>query len=528
LLKILLIHFMRKYIILGLIPILWNINSKAQTPTWSETIAPILYANCTKCHHPGGLGGSSFIDYQNVVDRKYGISYQVENKTMPPWPGDPTYRHYADERILKQSEIDAIVSWVKNGTPEGDVSKAPKKPVYNNLSKIGVPDIQVQIPTYTSTASSSDVYQCFSIPTNLTANKFLSAIELIPGNPGIVHHVLVFQDTTNTTDVLDAASPGPGYLNFGGTGSNTSILLAPYVPGADPLTFPKGTGIKLYKNARIILQIHYPAGSQNQKDSTKVLLKFSDETAPREVFIAPVLNQDNMSNGPLIIPKDQVKTFYQSYTIPINITLLSVMPHMHLIGKSTKVFIKPPTGDTIPLVKIKNWDFHWQGQYKFQYLQMVTPGSKIQSIVTYDNTINNPNQPSNPPKTVTLGEATTSEMILTYFYFMFYQTGDEKILQDSSLINTGIYNIKADRMAIFPNPVKDQIRTGIMEQNASVKILNMQGQVVLDELIIVKPRLTKEMRYIYFDVSSLLSGIYTVIITTESNGKVYYSKFIKI
>ena len=341
-----------------LIYFLLNSLANAQTPNWSETIAPILYSNCTKCHHSGGLANSSFLEYQNVVDKKLGISYQVESKSMPPWPGDPTYRHYADERVLKQTEIDAIVNWVKNGTPQGDLSKAPKVPVYNNQSKIGKPDIQLQIPTYTSTASTSDVYQCFSIPTNLKVNKFLSAIELIPGNPGIVHHVLVFQDTSNTTDLLDAASPGPGYLNFGGTGSTTSILLAPYVPGADPLSFPNGTGVKLYKNARIILQIHYPAGSQNQKDSTKVLLKFSSQSAPREVYIAPVLNQDNMSNGPFIIPKDQIKTFYQSYTIPINVTLLSIMPHMHLIGKSSKVFIKPTT--------VKYVHFIFLGQFFFK------------------------------------------------------------------------------------------------------------------------------------------------------------------
>ncbi|MFM9944422.1 MAG: T9SS type A sorting domain-containing protein [Bacteroidia bacterium] len=518
----------KNFIILLLFVAIANV-SKGQTPTWSETIAPIMYANCTKCHHPGGLGNGSLLDYADVVAKKYSIIYQVENKIMPPWPSDPSYRHYADERILKQSEIDAIVNWSNNGTPEGDKSKAPAKPVYNNTSKIGAYDLKVKIPTYTSTAKTGDIYRCFSIPTNLPANKYIAAVEIIPGNPKIVHHVLVFQDTTATTDNLDKADPLPGYTNFGGTGSNNSVLIAPYVPGAEPIVFPTGTGVKLFKNTRIILQIHYPAGTDTEKDSTYLIIRFTTQPSVREVFIAPMLNHENISNGPLIIPKDQVKTFYQSYTVPINATLLSVMPHMHLIGKSTKVFVKPATGtDTIPLVKINNWDFHWQGQYRFQYLQKITPGSKIQSIVSYDNTINNPNQPSNPTKTVTLGEATTSEMMLTYFYFMYYQTGDEKILQDSSLLQTGgVFKPTTNKFTIHPNPVKDILYTGIDLQDANVRIIDNLGRVVIEKNYQDFIRTTYQLSLLSVDIRGLNPGLYSVIIRTENNGKIYQSKFIK-
>ncbi len=499
--------------------------TKAQTPYWSETIAPIFYANCTKCHHPGGLGKGSFVDYADAVSGKNTIRYQVENKTMPPWPGDPNYRHYADERVLKQSEIDAIVSWVSNGTPEGDKSKAPAKPIYNNNSKIGAYDLKVKIPTYTSTAATGDIYRCFSIPTNLPANRYIAAVEIIPGNPKIVHHVLVFQDTTVTTDNLDKADPLPGYTNFGGTGSNNSVLIAPYVPGAEPVIFPTGTGVKMYKNARIILQIHYPAGTNTEIDSTSLIIRFTTQPSVREVFIAPILNHYNISNGPFAIAKDQVKTFYQSYTVPIDVTLLSVMPHMHLIGKSSKVFTKPASGDTIPLVKINDWDFHWQGQYRFQYLQKITAGSKIQSIVTYDNTSSNPNQPSNPPKAVTLGEATTSEMMLTYFYYMYYQSGDEKILQDSSLLKAGIFKPTIQKFTIHPNPVKDVLFTGFNFQDASVQIIDNLGRVVLEKNYKDFIRTAYNLETMSMEVKNLHSGIYSVLITTGNT--IYKSKFIK-
>lgn len=501
--------------------------SKAQTPTWSETIAPIIYSNCTKCHHPGGLGNSSFLDYVDVVARKNSIKYQVENKIMPPWPGDPSYRHYAEERVLEQSEIDAIVNWTNKGTPEGDKSKAPAKPVYKSNSKIGAYDLKVKIPTYTSTATTDDIYRCFSIPTNLPANKYIAAVEIIPGNSKIVHHVLVFQDTTATTDNLDKADPLPGYTNFGGTGSNNSVLIAPYVPGAEPVIFPTGTGVKMYKNARIILQIHYPAGTNTEIDSTSLLIRFTTQPSVREVFIAPILNHGNISNGPFVIAKDQVKTFYQSYTVPVNVTLLSIMPHMHLIGKSIKVFSKPISGDTVPLVRINDWNFHWQGQYRFQYLQKITAGSKVQSIVTYDNTINNPNQPSNPTKIVTVGEATNSEMMLTYFYYMLYQTGDEKILQDSSLLTAGFFKPSTHKLSVYPNPVKDVLYTGVDLQDASVQISDNLGRVVLEKTFEKYNGMDKMLRLMTINVNDINPGIYSVIIITKSSGKIYQSKFIK-
>ena len=369
-------------------------------------------------------------------------------------------------------------------------------------------------------------YRCFSIPTNLPSNKFISAIEVIPGNPKIVHHVLVFQDTTAITDNLDKADPLPGYTNFGGTGSANSILIAPYVPGAEPIAFPNGTGVKLYKNARIILQIHYPKGTEGEIDSSSLLIRFTSQTSVREVFIAPILNHENITNGPLVIPRDQVKTFYQTMTVPVDASLLSIMPHMHLIGKSTKVFAKPASGDTIPLVKINNWDFHWQGEYKFQYIQKITAGSKVQSIVTYDNTLSNPNQPSNPTKIVTLGEATTSEMMLTYFYYMAYKTGDEFILQDSTLMTSGVFRPTSNKVEIYPNPAQTELFINMNYNNAEYRIIDYFGKTIFERRFVALPFVPDpELQQKSIDISSLKPGLYSVIIW--ANGKIYQNKFLK-
>jgi len=173
------------------------------------------------------------------------------------------------------------------------------------------------------------------------------------------------------------------------------------VPGQMPSIYPAGMGVTLHKNSRLVLQIHYPAGSAGKTDSTKLNIKLSTASL-RSVFIQPPLNHGpNLVNGPLAIPANATKTFYSEYTIPNNlpvqgVSLLNVAPHAHLICKSWLVYGETPAGDTIPFIKINDWDFHWQGFYTFQKLIFFPKGSTFHGVAFYDNTSNNPHNPSNP------------------------------------------------------------------------------------------------------------------------------------
>ena len=105
---------------------------------------------------------------------------------------------------------------------------------------------------------------------------------------------------------------------------------------------------------------------------------------------------------------------------------------MHLIGKSYWAFAIPPSGDTIPLIKINKWDFRWQYYYTFKNPIKLEPGTTIYAYGTFDNTIKNPNNPFHPPQTITQGNGvesmkTTEEMFQFIFTYMLYKQGDEKI-----------------------------------------------------------------------------------------------------
>jgi len=228
--------------------------------------------------------------------------------------------------------------------------------------------------------------------------------------------------------------------------------------------------VKLNAGTNIIIQVHYPRGTLGEKDSTKLLFKLSNASpSMRELNMNPILNHGGaLDNGPLVIPANEVKTFYSSFTSPIKGTIMAVGPHMHLIGKSIKAFAVTPLNDTIKLINIPKWDFHWQGSYFFKQPVIIPAGSTIYGEAVYDNTSNNPFNPSNPPQQVTVGESTTDEMMLIYFTYTLYQQGDENVVIDTSSkkyyndcefrnIVTSNAKVVYENIwsNIFPNPAKN-------------------------------------------------------------------------
>jgi len=192
-------------------------SSNAQTPTYNDNVACILFTNCTPCHHNGGIAPFPLMTYGDATTAAFGVQGAVNAGTMPPWPPDPDYNRLAHERVLTQEEIDIINAWVNGGTPEG-TGTPPSPPVYNGNEVITSPDLVIEMESFTNFENNEDLYQCFVIPTGLTEDMFVSGFEVVPGNAEMVHHVLVFADTSDVPAQLDAADPNPGYTGFGGPG----------------------------------------------------------------------------------------------------------------------------------------------------------------------------------------------------------------------------------------------------------------------------------------------------------------------
>ncbi len=484
------------------------------TPVWSTDVAPIIYNRCASCHHSGGIAPFNLMSYADVIAHASTVKAEVTAGTMPPWPPDPAYGRLAHERVLSSVEKTKILDWLAGGRPRGNTAMEPPAPTFSTTGDLpGTPDLVVKMPAYTSNAAMGDVYRCFVLPTGIATDKFITSFEAIPGNRAMVHHVLVYADTTGTSTTLDAQDPGPGYTSFGGIGTNSAVLLGGWVPGATPMTMPAGFGVRLSKKAKLVMQIHYPAGTAGMTDSTELHLFFAPG-AVRNASISPVLNYYGNINAPLVVPANTVKTFTEQQMIPLDFTMIGITPHMHLLGQNIESFGVSPSGDTDRYISIPRWDFHWQDFYMLRQLKKIAAGTTVYARATYDNTTANPMNPNNPPKQVTAGEATTDEMMLVYFIYANYQQGDENIVVESTpatAVNTAQpYYKGVELLQPYPVPASRELIVKYHldgERTGTIELLNAAGQTAIR---VYAGQLHAGYTAMPIDVSGLPEGIYTL------------------
>ena len=329
---------MNKYLLTSLL-LLMVIRSNAQTTTWAGNVACLLYTHCTACHNSNGIGPFSLVSYNDAFTHKSIIQSAINNHIMPPYPADVAYQQYSREKYLTTQEISIINDWINAGGPEGDSSAAPPAPIYSSGPVIINPGFTGKIPIYSIPNSSTDLYRCFIVSNPFSQTQYVTGIEVLPGNNSAVHHVTVYEDTSYIPVQLDSLDPEPGYTEFVGTGSPSAQMLGIWTPGSEPYFAPAGMGLVIPPGARIILQIHYPAGSSGLIDSTSVNLQISTDTGLRIITINTLLiNTTTLLNGPLQIPANTIDTFYEEYHLPTAITVLAVCPHSHLICTEMKSF----------------------------------------------------------------------------------------------------------------------------------------------------------------------------------------------
>lgn len=256
---------------------------QAQSVTFTEDIASIIYENCTPCHRAGEIGPMPFTTYQEIRDWGPMIEYVTSINYMPPWPPDPNFQEFQGERFLSDGEKQKIADWVSAGMPEGPANAAPPLPQFPTGSQVGTPDLVLSFSqAYLHQGNNVDQYQNFVLPTGLTEDKILKAIELRPGNNKIVHHALFALDTTGQAQLKDAQDPSYGYSGFGGFGVDKVEDYPGYVPGALVVTYPEGLGQPIYANSDLLVQMHYAPVPVDETDSSTVNLFFAD---PDEIKI---------------------------------------------------------------------------------------------------------------------------------------------------------------------------------------------------------------------------------------------------
>jgi hypothetical protein len=421
-------------------------------PVFTDDIAPIIHNKCAQCHLEGEAGPFSLLNYEDVTGRAKLIRYLVNERIMPPWPADASYSHFANELVLTDTELETINTWIDAGMPVGDSSIRYTAADVKKRNAFGEPDMIVKVPDVPIPGSNEDLFLVMKIPFELPADTCIRAIEFVPGNKKLVHHVnthLITFDTGKKKNVFDGkywinqnktdlqgVHRQLNLLHDDGSYPTMSPSVSNYLPGSLFSFYPSEIGGYRIgkKNAFYLNDLHYGPTPVDAKDSSYFKIYFTSHPPKRPVKefqlgtlgIAPVVPA-------LIVPADEVKTFRIQATIPEDISLISIVPHMHLIGKSYLAYAVKPNGDTIPLIRIPRWDFRWQYFYQFKNLLKLPRGTTIYVEGVYDNTAENPNNPFQPPREIREREGsmkTTDEMFQLIITYVPYQQGDENISQE--------------------------------------------------------------------------------------------------
>ena len=423
--------------------------------TWSEEIAPIIYKNCTPCHRPGESGPFNLLSYKDAVKKAKLVRFVTQTKYMPPWPADITYSHFAGERFLTNEEIEQLKQWVDNGTPRGDSLNEPKVPDFYDGSYFGKPDLTIRLKEAVKLkGNGEDVFMILKFPYQIEKDTLIDFVEFVPHHRKLIHHVnghLVSYDEKRTFNYMNGESRSVDtraelitvynkmQIPYQDNRQPLFPTLTPntvyYLPGYIPPSYPKEVGgYRIKRNGLFLLNnIHYGPSNADLEDSSYINVFYRKSAIERPVTETQMGTFGISKIEPeFIIPPNEIKTFLTKTTLPYTISLLSVNPHMHLIGKSFWAFAIKQNGDTIPLIKINKWDFRWQYYYTFKHPVKLEKGSSIYVYGTYDNTSKNINNPFHPPQTITQGNGvesmkTTEEMFQFIFTYMAYRDGDEKI-----------------------------------------------------------------------------------------------------
>ncbi len=395
--------------------------------TFNRDIAPIVFARCMNCHRDGQVAPFPLTNFAQTAKRAKQIARVTSERVMPPWIPAAGHAKFVGERWLTDRELALFKSWSESGAPEGKATDLPPAPQFAEGWRFGKPDLILKMREhFTVRADGPDILQNFVIPIDIAEDKLVAAIEFHPGNKRVVHHSVLFLDDKGAARKLDAATPEPGYQNFGGAGFLPSGALGGWSAGNSPRALPNAMGRYLKKGSDLVMQLHYHPSGKVETDQSEVGVYFVKRPVAEVLKErAKLVGSIWMANYEMNIPAGEAN--YQrstSYTLPRDVIMVGIVPHMHLLGKSMTVTATKPDGTQQTLIDVPRWNYNWQDEYYYERPFALPKGTRLDVTATFDNSAANPANPSSPAKRVTWGEGTLDEMLYCFFLITADKTED--------------------------------------------------------------------------------------------------------
>ena len=381
------------------------------TVTFAKEIAPLFLEHCAACHQPGGVAPFSVLSYGEVRPWARAIRQAALTRSMPPWKPEPGYGGpFVAERRLSDAEIDLISRWVDGGASEGDPADLPPMREARAAGwRLGTPDLVVEMPepyALRAGGEGDDVLRKFAVPIPVRQTRYVRGVEFQPGNPRVVHHANLKIDPTPASRRLDAEDPDPGYEGVTPFDARFPFgYFLGWTPGQARPPEAEGMAWRLDPGSDLLIELHLTPTDEGQPVQSRVGFFFTDEPPTKIPFTIRLGKQD------LDIPPGTAD--YRSvdrYVLPVDVEVHGVQPHAHYLADEVRGYATLPDGTRRPLIRIADWDFHWQDFYRYETPFVLPRGTELTMEFVYDNSLANPDNRFAPPRRVTWGQDSSNEM----------------------------------------------------------------------------------------------------------------------
>jgi hypothetical protein len=361
-------------------------------PSFYKDVLPLFQANCQSCHRAGEAAPMALTDYASARPWAKAIKQAVLARTMPPWFADPHVGKFSNDARLTDQAIEMISAWVDAGAPEGDPKDAPKPVDWVNGWKIGAPDLVIEMLRDAEIPASGTLgYQYVNVPTNFKEDTWVRLAEVRAGDREHTHHIVVSVKEPGTEP--DAQGE----------------FLAGYGPGSVPEMLGPGQAKLIKAGSELVFQLHYTTDGNPGHDRSRVGLILAREKPRERVMMLAAANvRFSIPAGDPDYRLDARVTLHE------DATLVSLLPHMHLRGKSFEFRVVYPDGRKETLLVVPHYSYDWQLSYYLDRPLRLPKETTIECTAHFDNSENNPRNPD-PAKPVRFGAQSWDEMMIGYF-----------------------------------------------------------------------------------------------------------------
>ena len=415
----------------------------AETPTFAADVAPILHEECASCHRPGDIAPMALLTYREVRPWSRAIKDKVVSREMPPWHAAPGGVPIRNARGLTQDEIDTIAAWVDGGAPLGDPAQLPPPPTFSDDEwhhpSGRPPDHVLPMPVEMEIPAQGELpYITLYSEIPFEEDVFANAIEMLPSNRSVVHHLSVNVTTLPEGTVLvdgraqdaqgarlsDEAIRAARGSDSNALGGATKLIC--FVPGRGFEMFRPGVAKRVPAGRALQWSLHYNATGRPETDRSRIGIWLSDAPVTHEMLsrtIGSPLPTTPDRTLPVIVNGEEVPRrevpvippFADDWAIAMQtdvtepITFYAISPHMHLRGKDMRFRLVWPDGRDEVLLDVPRYDFNWQTEFELVEPLRIPAGSRLVVEGHYDNSPRNRYNPA-PHREVYWGEQSWDEM----------------------------------------------------------------------------------------------------------------------